>query len=61
MVIVNEQVVTLPEASVAVYVTVVVPAGKNVPGTCEDTTVMPPQLSVKVGGVQVTERPHVLN
>lgn len=53
---VNEQVLTLPTASVAVYETVVTPWGKleplNKPADC--VTVTPPQLSLAVGTTQLT-------
>ena len=52
--------VTLPEASVAVYTTLVVPKGKLLPGALllvSDTTV---QLSVAVGTVYVTVPAQVL-
>jgi hypothetical protein len=43
----------LAQASVAVQVTVVVPAAKVEPDAGEQTTVGVPQLSVAVGSVQV--------
>ena len=46
--IVNEQVAVLPEASVAVQVTVVTPSGKQLPEGGLQTTVTPGQLSVAV-------------
>ncbi len=52
-VIVNEHVLALPEASVAVYVTVVVPTGNCAPELKLEVTVALPQLSVAVGAVQV--------
>src|SRR5687767_5065135 len=52
------QVAVLPEASVAVIVTVVIPTGKLVPDEGIETTVVPGQLSVIVG-VNVTTRPQV--
>jgi hypothetical protein len=48
---VNEQVAVLPEVSVAVQVTVVVPAGKAEPDGGVQATVTPGQLSVAVGVV----------
>jgi hypothetical protein len=45
---VNVQVAVLPDASVAVDVTVVVPLGKKLPDAGELTTVTPGQLSVAV-------------
>ena len=54
---VNVQVVTLPEASVAVLVTVVVPTGKKLPDAGALTTVTPGQLSVPVT-VKLTFAPH---
>ncbi len=53
----NSHVVTLPAASIAVYVTVVVPTGKKSPELCEDVIVTP-QLSVSVGTVQLTIAPQ---
>ncbi len=53
----------LPEASVATYVTVVVPTGNVEPGVCDFVQVMLPdavQLSVAVGSVQVTAALHRL-
>ena len=47
----------LPEASVAVYVTVVVPTAKNWPGVLLLVR-LTVQLSVTVGGVHVTFVPH---
>jgi hypothetical protein len=44
----KEQVAVLPEASVAVQVTEVVPAGKGEPEGGTQTTVTPGQLSVAV-------------
>ena len=49
MVTVNEQLAVLPDASVAVAVTVVVPLGKTLPDAGTDTTVTPGQLSLNVG------------
>ena len=43
------QVAVLPEVSVAVQVTVVVPIGKQLPEAGEHTTVAPGQLSVTTG------------
>ena len=48
---VKEQLAVLPEVSVAVQVTVVVPSGKVEPDAGEQTTVAPGQLSLTVGGV----------
>jgi hypothetical protein len=45
----NEQVPVLPEASVAVQVTFVVPGGKQVPDAGEQETITAGQLSVAVG------------
>jgi hypothetical protein len=50
----NEHVTELPAASVAVYVTVVVPTGKTSPGLWVLVMVTPVQLSDSVGAVQVT-------
>lgn len=47
--IVNVQVAVLPEPSVAVAVTVVVPTGKKLPDAGLLTTVTPGQLSLTVG------------
>ena len=58
MVIVNVQVAVLPDASVAVDVTVVVPTGKKLPDAGTETTVVPGQLSVAVGALNVTTAPH---
>src|SRR4030095_16941474 len=44
----------LPATSVAVYVTIVVPTLKVLPGALVLVIVAPLQLSVKVGGVQFT-------
>ncbi len=52
--IVTEQVAVLPEASVAVQVTVVVPIGMAEPDGGTQATVTPGQLSVAVGGGKVT-------
>lgn len=54
----NVQVDVLPEASVAVYVTGVVPTEKNCPGDLL-LVKLARQLSVAVGGVQVTFVPQV--
>ena len=48
------QVAVFPAASVDVYVTVVVPTGKESPGLWVDVSVCVPELSVAVGAVQVT-------
>jgi hypothetical protein len=50
---VNEQVAVLPDASVAVQVTVVVPTGNGVPDGGTQATVTPGQLSVATGGGNV--------
>lgn len=47
----NEQLAVLPEASVAVHVTVVVPTGKVAPDGGTQATVAPGQLSTGVGVV----------
>jgi hypothetical protein len=44
----------LPFASVAVYLTWVVPKENVAPGVCVDTSVTVPQLSVAVGAAQGT-------
>jgi hypothetical protein len=49
----------LPQLSVAVYVTDVVPAGKVSPELCELTITGELQLSLKEGAVQVTVAPQV--
>ena len=49
IVTVNEQLAVLPEASLAVQVTVVVPFGKAPPDAGEQMTDAPPQLSEPVG------------
>jgi hypothetical protein len=49
----NEQVAVLPDASVAVQVTVVVPTGNGVPDGGTHATVTPGQLSVATGGGNV--------
>jgi hypothetical protein len=54
---VNEQVAVLPDASVAVQVTVVVPAGKIDPEGGVHEVVTPGQLSEAVGGGNVTIAP----
>ena len=51
---VNEHCAVLPDASVAVQVTVVTPTGKHVPDGGLQTVVTPGQLSVAVGGGKVT-------
>ena len=53
----NVHVLVLPEASVAVTVTVVIPTGKKLPEAGELVTVTPGQLSVAVG-VKETFAPH---
>jgi len=51
----NEQVDVFPAASVAVYVTAVVPRSKAVPEFFVEVSVsVPPQLSEAVGAVQLT-------
>jgi hypothetical protein len=54
VVTVNEQLLVLPEASVAVQVTVVTPVGKQEPEGGVQTTVTPGQLSDAVGGGKLT-------
>ena len=54
---VKEQVAVLPEASVAVTFTVVVPTGKKLPDAGTETIVTPGQLSVAVG-TKVTTAPQ---
>ena len=49
----NEHVAVLPDASVAVQVTVVVPTGNGVPEGGTHATVTPGQLSVATGGGNV--------
>ena len=49
VVIVNEQEAILPEVSVAVQVTVVIPSGKALPDGGVHTTLTTPQLSVTLG------------
>jgi len=56
---VNEQVLMLLEASVALQVTVVVPFGKNDPDAGLQVVPAPEQLSVTVGA-KVTTAPHWL-
>ena len=51
IVTVNVQLAVLPDASVAVAVTVVVPTGNTEPEAGVETTVTPEQLSVAVGRV----------
>ena len=53
IVTVKAHVAEFPEASVAVYVTSVLPAAKIVPGVCEDVIVTR-QLSFALGGVHET-------
>lgn len=57
IVTVNDPVAVLPEASVTVYVTVVVPTGKKLPGALVVVSVKV-QLSLAVGAVQLTFAPH---
>lgn len=54
----NEHVATFPEPSVAVYVTTLVPFGKIAPGATLLVKVNV-QLSVAVGGIQLTDFVHV--
>ena len=54
VVTVNEQLAVLPEPSVAVQVTVVVPVGKQEPEGGLQITVMPGQLSEAVGEGKLT-------
>jgi hypothetical protein len=51
------QLVALPDMSVAVVVTVVVPTGKNEPDAGEETFVTPEQVSAALGA-NVTSAPH---
>ena len=44
----------LPELSVAVYVTLVLPMGKSAPESTSEDSVTEPELSEAVGSVQVT-------
>lgn len=53
----NDPVAVLPDGSVTVYVTVVVPTGKKSPGLCE-LLMVKLQLSLPVGGVHVTTAPQ---
>jgi hypothetical protein len=55
----NVQVEIVPDASVAVYVTGVVPIENNWPGTLFPV-ILTAQLSVTFGGVQVTFAPQVV-
>jgi hypothetical protein len=48
---VNEHIAVLPDVSVAVQVTVVMPTGKNTPGAGEQITLTTPQPSEAVGTV----------
>jgi hypothetical protein len=59
MVTVKEAVVICPAASVAVYVTVVVPTGKVAPLVWVEVNELTLQLSPAVGAVQVTTLPQV--
>ena len=53
------QELVLPQSSVAVQVTLVLPAMKPTPGTGTQTTLgTPPQLSLAVGGMYCTEPPE---
>ena len=47
-------VAVFPAVSVDVYVTVVVPTGKESPGSWVDVSICVPELSAAVGVVQVT-------
>jgi hypothetical protein len=53
----NEQVAVLPDESVAVQVTVVVPTGKIDPLAGEQTTVATEQLSIAAGSAKATATP----
>ena len=55
---VNEQLLVLPEGSVAVQVTVVVPIANIEPESGAHTTVVPGQLSDVVGSANFTVAPH---
>ncbi len=55
---VKEQLAVLPPASVAVQVTVVVPAEKLVPEAGEQLTVKPPQRSLATGSGNSTTSEH---
>ena len=55
---VNEQLLVLFEASVAVHVTVEAPIAKSDPDSGEHTTVVPGQLSDVVGSANFTVAPH---
>jgi hypothetical protein len=57
---VNVQDAVLPDASVAVTVTVVVPTGKKLPDAGLELTVTPGQLSLADGKLYVTTAPHWL-
>jgi hypothetical protein len=50
----KEQLVVFPAASLAVYVTTVVPLLKVLPGAFVEERMVPEQLSKKEGGVQLT-------
>ena len=54
----NEQVATLPLASVAVHVTFVFPNGKSEPEAGTQVVVTPGQLSDAVGGAKLTIAPE---
>ena len=58
MVMSKEVDVLLPQSSVAVYVTVVVPTSKKSPELWVEVKVSRVQLSVAVGAVQVTSAPQ---
>lgn len=55
---VNVQVFVLPDASLAVTMTVVMPIGKKLPDAGLLVTVTPGQLSVATGAAQLTVAPH---
>ena len=58
----NAHCAEFPAESVKVYTTGVVPTGKVAPGWWVlETAGIPPELSVAVGGIQVTERDGVLH
>ena len=56
----NVQLPVLPDVSVAVHVTSVVPTGKDVPEAGTHDTVALPQLSLAVGVVKVAVAEHAL-
>ena len=55
---VKVQVAVAPPESVAMQVTLVVPAGNRLPDAGEQTTVVPGQLSVTTGLGKLTTAPH---